>query len=221
MTKPVAFAALFSMLLLGLASCEPSSKGPSNLPATKMKDQATDANTVPEGAATITLGGGCFWCVEAVYQQLDGVHSATSGYMGGFVPNPTYQQVCNKNTGHVEVVQLVYDPEKIPLSDILAWFWELHDPTTKDRQGHDVGPQYRSVIFYHQDRQQKVAVASQAAAQDALYKDSPIVTEIKKATEFYPAEKEHQNYYFLNGQTDRYCRNVIEPKLKKLKLKTK
>ena len=159
--------------------------------------------------------------MEAVYQQLDGIHSATSGYMGGSVPNPTYQQVCNKNTGHVEVVQLVYDPKKIPLTDILAWFWELHDPTTRDRQGADVGPQYRSVIFYHLDQQKLTATASQAAAQDALYKGKPIVTDIKKATAFFPAEKEHQDFYFLNGANNGYCRAVIEPKLKKLKLKTK
>ena len=220
MMKPVAISASLSILLLGLASCEPT-KTHSNLPATKMKDQATDTETAPKDSETITLGGGCFWCVEAVYQQLDGVHSVTSGYMGGFIPNPTYQQVCNKNTGHVEVVQVVYDPKKIPLSDILAWFWELHDPTTKDRQGADVGPQYRSVIFYHQDEQKKVATASQAAAQEALYKGKPIVTETKKASKFYPAEDEHQDFYFLNGRNNGYCRNVIEPKLKKLKLKTK
>jgi len=216
--KGVVISAFLSSILLGMASCEPS-KGSSNLPTSKMKDQPIDAKGAPEGSEIITLGGGCFWCVEAVYQQLEGVHSATSGYMGGSVPDPTYEQVCNKNTGHVEVVQLVYNPKTIPLSDILAWFWELHDPTTKDRQGADEGPQYRSVIFYSQNEQKLIAAASQAEAQNVLYKGKPIVTETKKASVFYPAEDHHQNFYFLNRQSNSYCRNVIEPKLKKLKLK--
>jgi peptide-methionine (S)-S-oxide reductase len=225
--KEVALTALTSILFLGVASCNP---GPatgnagtpktSNLPKTKMKDQAVDAKEIPAGHETITLGGGCFWCVEAVYQQLEGVHSAVSGYMGGWVPNPTYEQICRKNTGHVEVVQLVFDPKKIPLSDVLAWFWELHDPTTKDRQGQDVGPQYASVVFTHDDAQTAIVKASMAAAQETLYPGKPIVTEIKKSSTFYKAEDYHQDFYFQNGATNGYCRAVIEPKLKKLKLKT-
>ncbi|NNC88785.1 MAG: peptide-methionine (S)-S-oxide reductase MsrA [Akkermansiaceae bacterium] len=182
-----------------------------------MKKSPTDAREVPEGHETITLGGGCFWCVEAVYQQLKGVHSATSGYMGGHIENPTYEQVCSKTSGHVEVVELKFDPAVIPLEEILSWFWELHDPTTKDRQGADVGPQYRSVIFYADDRQKKIAEASMKAAQEH-FKD-PIVTEIRKAATFYPAEAEHQDFYFLNKRNNGYCRAVIQPKLKKLKLK--
>jgi peptide-methionine (S)-S-oxide reductase len=137
--------------------------------------------------------------------------------MGGFVPNPTYEQICQKNTGHVEVVQVVYDPKKIPASDVLAWFWELHDPTSKDKQGNDSGPQYRSAIFYHSDAQKKTAEASQKAAQPMFKK--PIVTEIRKVEKFYVAEDYHQNFYFLNRKKNGYCRFVIEPKLLKLKLK--
>ncbi len=220
--KSVALTAVLGILAIGAASCEESSakkdgaKKPT-LPKIKMKENPVDAKGVPKGYQTITLGGGCFWCVEAVYQQLEGVHSAKSGYMGGFVANPTYEQVCAKNTGHVEVVQLVYDPKKLPTSDLLAWFWELHDPTTKDRQGADVGPQYRSVIFFHSDAQKKDGEASMKAAQ-ALFK-APIVTDIRKADVFYLAEDYHQNFYFLNRKKNGYCRVVIEPKLLKLKLK--
>ena len=125
----------------------------------------------------ITLGGGCFWCTEAVYEQFDGVLDVVSGYMGGHVENPTYEQICAKNTGHVEVVQVAYDPEKLPTSELLAWFWEVHDPTSRDKQGQDVGPQYRSVIFYHTEEQKKAAEESQKAAQPHFTK--PIVTDIR------------------------------------------
>lgn len=215
--KSVALSAVLSIFAIGAASCEEGAVRKPNIPDTKMKEKAEDAKEIPDTAETITLGAGCFWCVEAVYQQLEGVYAAKSGYMGGFVPNPTYEQVCQKNTGHIEVVQLIYDPEKIPASDVLAWFWELHDPTTKDRQGNDVGPQYRSAIFYHSDEQKKVAEASMKAAQ-AHFED-PIVTEIRKAEEFYEAEEEHQDFYFQNKDSNGYCRVVIQPKLLKLKLK--
>ena len=215
--KSVPLLAVLSILAIGAASCEESDARKTNVPKTKMKENAVDARGVPEGHETITLGAGCFWCVEAVYQQLEGVHSVVSGYMGGFVPNPTYEQICQKNTGHVEVVQVVYDPKKIPASDVLAWFWELHDPTSKDKQGNDSGPQYRSAIFYHSDAQKKTAEASQKAAQSMFKK--PIVTEIRKVEKFYVAEDYHQNFYFLNRKKNGYCRFVIEPKLLKLKLK--
>lgn len=215
--KSVPLLAVLSILAIGAASCEESDARKTNVPKTKMKENAVDAKGVPKGHETITLGAGCFWCVEAVYQQLEGVHSVVSGYMGGFVPNPTYEQICQKNTGHVEVVQVVYDPKKIPASDVLAWFWELHDPTSKDKQGNDSGPQYRSAIFYHSDAQKKTAEASQKAAQPMFKK--PIVTEIRKVEKFYVAEDYHQNFYFLNRKKNGYCRFVIEPKLLKLKLK--
>lgn len=194
-----------------LASCEPEKAMPADakLPAPAPK--------VPEGSEVITLGAGCFWCIEAAYKQLDGVHAAVSGYMGGTVADPTYEQVTEGTTGHAEVVQVVFDPKKITAEKILAWFWDLHDPTTLNRQGADVGTQYRSAIFYHSDAHKTLAEASKKAAQ-ANFKD-PIVTEITKAATFYPAENYHQDYYFQNKSKNGYCRVVIEPKLKKLKLK--
>ncbi len=211
--KRVALPIILGHLALAAASCE-ESRDPV-LPESEMKDKATDAETIPEGHETITLGGGCFWCVEAVYQKLDGVHSAESGYMGGHVANPTYEQVCSKTTGHVEVVRLRYDPETISTEDILAWFWEIHDPTSRDRQGADAGPQYRSVIFCHTGQQGKIAAASKEAAQKRFEK--PIVTEIRKAGPFYKAEPGHQDFYFRNKSYG-YCRAVIQPKLEKLNL---
>ncbi|WP_343225496.1 peptide-methionine (S)-S-oxide reductase MsrA [Luteolibacter pohnpeiensis] len=172
--------------------------------------------TIPEGAEVATLGAGCFWCIEAAYNRIDGVISATSGYSGGHVKNPTYEQVCDKTTGHAEVVQVVFDPKKISYERILAWYWDLHDPTTLNRQGNDVGPQYRSVIFYHSPEQKKIAEASKAAAQKN-FKD-PIVTQIQEATDFYPAENYHQNYYAENKSKNPYCKYVIQPKLQKLHL---
>jgi peptide-methionine (S)-S-oxide reductase len=201
-----------SLLLLipTLASCEPEKA------MTATDKAAAKMPEVPAGAEVITLGAGCFWCIEAAYRQLDGVYSATSGYMGGSHKNPTYEDICNGGTGHAEVVQVVFDPKKLPLEKVLAWFWDLHDPTTLNRQGNDVGEQYRSVIFYQNDAQKKVAEASKEAAK-ANFKD-PIVTQITKASEFYPAENYHQNYYNENKSKNPYCRYVIEPKLKKLKL---
>jgi len=190
-----------------LASCEPEKKAMSH-----------PAKEIPAGVVTetATLGAGCYWCIEAAYRQLDGVYSVTSGFMGGRVKNPTYEQVCEGGSGHAEVVQVVFDPKKISYDKILAWFWDLHDPTTLNRQGNDVGTQYRSVIFYHSDAQKITAQASKAAAAEK-FKD-PIVTEIATASEFYPAPTGHQDYYFQNKSKNPYCRFVIEPKLKKLKL---
>ena len=201
-----------SLLLLipTLASCEPQKA------MTATDHQAAKMPEVPAGAETATLATGCFWCSEAAFRRIDGVYSATSGYMGGTVKNPTYEQICNGDSGHAEAVHVVFDPKKISYEKILSWFWELHDPTTLNRQGNDVGTQYRSVIFYYNDAQKKTAEASKAAAR-ANFKD-PIVTAITKATEFYPAENYHQNYYNENKSKNPYCRFVIEPKLKKLKL---
>lgn len=162
-----------------------------------------------------TLGAGCFWCVEAVYEQLPGVKGAVSGYMGGTVENPTYEEVCSKTTGHVEVVQVEFDPAVISYAEVLDWFWRLHDPTSRDRQGADAGPQYRSVIFTHSAAQEAAARASLAAAQPAFSK--PIVTEVRPASAFWVAEGYHQGYYFDN-RTQGYCRMVIAPKLDKLGL---
>lgn len=171
---------------------------------------------VPPGAEVITLGAGCFWCTEAVFEQLPGVYAVTSGYMGGQVKNPTYEQICGGATGHAEVTQVVFDPAKLPLGKLLETFWKSHDPTTLNRQGGDVGTQYRSAIFYNDDQQREVAEKSKRDAGGA-FKD-PIVTEITKASEFYPAENYHQEYYRLNKDRNPYCRVVITPKLKKLGL---
>jgi peptide-methionine (S)-S-oxide reductase len=192
-----------------LASCEPEKAMPADakLPAAAPK--------VPEGSEVITLGAGCFWCIEAAYKQLDGVQAAVSGYMGGTVASPTYEQICEGTTGHAEVVQVVYDPKKITTEKLLTWFFDLHDPTTLNRQGADVGTQYRSAIFYHTDAQKAVAEAAKKAAGDKL--EDPVVTEITKAVTFYPAENYHQDFYFQN-KSNGYCRAVVQPKLKKLKL---
>jgi len=165
-----------------------------------------------------TLGGGCFWCLEAVYQQLDGVERVVSGYAGGHVENPTYEQVCGKKTGHVEVVQVTFDPARVSYRDVLEVFFSIHDPTTRDRQGNDVGPQYRSAIFYHDDEQRQVAesIIAELAAEHAF--DAPIVTELKPFERFYSAEQYHQNYYAQNSSQP-YCAYVISPKIAKFRRK--
>ncbi len=171
---------------------------------------------VPEDAEVITLGAGCFWCTEAVFQQLPGVISVTSGYMGGHVKNPTYEQICTGNTGHAEVSQIVFDPKKTSLEKILETFWHAHDPTQLNRQGNDRGTQYRSAIFYNNEAQREIAEKSKKEAARPLAE--PIVTEITKAGEFWPAENYHQDYYRLNKNRNPYCSAVIAPKLKKLGL---
>ena len=164
----------------------------------------------------VTLGSGCFWCTEAVFQQLKGIKSAVSGYSGGQLANPTYEQVCTGNTGHAEVIQVTYDPSQISLTDILRAFWQTHDPTTPNRQGHDVGTQYRSVIFYHNDAQRKLAEEYKKQLDGSGAFGAPIVTEITKFEKFYPAEKYHQEYYEQNpGQ--QYCEYVIRPKVEKFR----
>ena len=163
-----------------------------------------------------TLGGGCFWCVEAVYQELQGVQSAVSGYAGGTVENPTYYQVCNGTTGHAEVVQITFDPRLITFEDILYVFWRTHNPTTLNRQGYDVGTQYRSVIFYHSEQQRIMAEQSKRDTDASGLWPSPIVTEISPATTFYRAEDYHQNYYRDNPYQP-YCVAIIDPKITKLR----
>jgi peptide-methionine (S)-S-oxide reductase len=169
---------------------------------------------VPEGMQLATFGNGCFWCTEALFQRLQGVDRVVSGYSGGHVKNPTYEQVCEKNTGHAEVVQIIYDPKVITFPELLEVFWKTHDPTTKDRQGNDVGPQYRSVIFYHNDEQKKLAVEYKAKLDKAGAFPASIVTEISPFKEFYPAENYHQDYYNRNGRAP-YCSFVIRPKIDK------
>jgi peptide-methionine (S)-S-oxide reductase len=172
--------------------------------------------TVPPGAEVVTFGAGCFWCTEAVYRQIPGVLSATSGYMGGTKVNPTYEDVCTGRTGHAEVVQVVFDPKQVTFEKVLEVFWHAHNPTTLNRQGHDSGTQYRSAIYYTSDAQRDAAIKSKEEYGKAL--QDPIVTEITKASAFYPAELYHQDYYTLNKDNP-YCQAVIAPKLKKLGLK--
>jgi peptide-methionine (S)-S-oxide reductase len=160
-----------------------------------------------------TFGGGCFWCIEAIFQRIDGVISVASGYSGGRVENPTYKQVCNGDTGHAEVLQIEFDPKKLSFEKLLEVFWLAHDPTTLNRQGNDVGTQYRSAIFYHSDAQKAAAEKSKKSAQ-SQFKD-PIVTEIAALKKFYKAEDYHQNY-FNNNPDAPYCSFVIRPKLKKV-----
>jgi peptide-methionine (S)-S-oxide reductase len=186
-------------------------------PKTNQIHQMAVMKPVPDGAEVIVLGAGCFWCTEAVFRQIPGVISVMSGYMGGHVKNPTYEMVCDGDTGHAEVERIVYDPKQASLEKILDVFWEIHDPTTLNRQGNDVGTQYRSAIFYYTDAQKAVAEKSKAEAAKEFTK--PIVTEITKAGEFYPAEDYHQDYYRLNKNRNPYCRIVIAPKLRKLHLK--
>lgn len=174
-----------------------------------------NASPLPTKTATATFGGGCFWCVDAVYQYVPGVLKITSGYAGGSVPNPTYDQVCTGRTGHAEVVQISYDPSKVSYDQLLDLFWKAHDPTTLNRQGADYGTQYRSIILTSTPEEAAEAEASKKKAQ-ALFADQ-IVTEITPLKTFYPAETYHQEYY-SNNKSAPYCRAVIAPKLKKLGL---
>ena len=179
--------------------------------ASNVRDKASKA------LEKATFGGGCFWCIEAVFERIPGVQSVVSGYMGGTKPNPSYEEVCTGATGHAEVVQVTYDPEAVSYDQLLDWFWRAHDPTQVNRQGADVGPQYRSVIFYHSDEQRQQAEASRRRLEMSRTYHRPIATVIEPAREFWPAEEYHQDY-FRRHLDAIYCRIVIEPKLKKLKL---
>lgn len=161
-----------------------------------------------------TFGQGCFWCAEAIFKELDGVVKVESGYSGGTLSNPTYKEVCSGQTGHAEVVQITFDPSKISYDEMLEIFWKTHNPTTLNQQGNDVGTQYRSVIFYHNEEQKRLAEAYKKKLMDEKIWDAPIVTEISPYTKFYKAEDYHQNYY-ENNPNQAYCQYVIVPKLEK------
>lgn len=163
-----------------------------------------------------TFGAGCFWCVEAVFQRLKGVEKVESGYTGGHVKDPRYEQICSGNTGHAEVVQVTYDPEEISFEELLEVFWKTHDPTTLNRQGADVGTQYRSAIFYHNQEQQELAEKYKKALDASGAWQDPIVTTIEPLQDYYPAENYHQEYYNQH-QNAPYCTFVIQPKLAKLR----
>jgi peptide-methionine (S)-S-oxide reductase len=167
---------------------------------------------------TATFGGGCFWCLEAVFDRLRGVTAVESGYMGGHVDNPNYRQVCGGDTGHVEVVRITFNPQEISFSDLLGVFFEIHDPTTLNRQGNDVGEQYRSVIFYQSDEQRLQAEKAIADLNAAHTWASPVVTAVEPATKFFVAEDYHQEY-FTNNSYQPYCQFVVSPKVKKFEKK--
>jgi len=164
-----------------------------------------------------TFGGGCFWCTEAVFQDLKGVQSVESAYSGGHVDNPSYEQICSKTTGHAEVIRINFDANVITYQELLEIFWVTHNPTTPNQQGNDKGPQYRSVIYYHDDEQKAIAEASMQAATEAGVWDAPIVTEIAPLINYFPAEDYHQNYYKKVGARNPYCTFVISPKVAKFK----
>lgn len=165
-----------------------------------------------------TIGGGCFWCTEAVYQLVKGVQEVQSGYSGGRQETAAYEMVCSGTTDHAEVIQITFDPEIVSFKTLLEIFWTVHDPTTLNRQGNDVGPQYRSVIFYHNEEQQKIAEASIQNVASKLW-DNPIVTEVSPLKAFYPAENHHDNYYNKVGNRNPYCNFIITPKINKFRKK--
>lgn len=177
---------------------------------------ATSSDKDPIQTETATLGAGCFWCVEAVFEELKGVIHVESGYSGGHVKNPSYREVTSGRTGHAEVARVIFDPEVITFEEILIVFWHTHDPTTLNRQGADVGPQYRSAVFYHDDRQKQVAEEVMAKIEDSGLWEDPIVTEISPLINYYVAENYHQDYY-ANNPSAPYCTFVIAPKLKKFR----
>ena len=175
-----------------------------------------NGNTRPDGKASATLAGGCFWCLEAVYVELEGVEKVVSGYAGGAIPNPSYEQVCSGRTGHAEIVQVIFDPGVVTYEDLLGVFFTIHDPTTLNRQGNDVGTQYRSAIFYHDDEQKAAAEQAIREITDARIWSRPIVTEIVPLTDFYAAEAYHQDY-FKNNPYQPYCQVVVAPKVAKFR----
>lgn len=207
-------APTFATFLTGLLAVSCSGQ-----PAAERTSSDTPAGTAVINLVhmdTITLGAGCFWCVEAVFQELNGVVSVTSGYMGGHVKNPSYKEVCAGTTGHAEVAQVVFDPAVVSVDEILEVFWQTHDPTTLNRQGADVGTQYRSAVFYHNELQRQRAEHYKAELDRSGAFRAPIVTEITPASTFYAAEDYHQNYYAENGEQG-YCQMVIRPKLEKFR----
>lgn len=206
--KAMTFFAFINIISLSLTSCNEPVKN--NVP--ELKENMIIENT--NQTDTATFGEGCFWCVEAVFQQLEGVISVTSGYSGGTVQHPTYKEVCSGESGHAEVCQIVFDPKKISYANLLQAFWASHDPTTLNRQGNDVGTQYRSVIFYHNQTQKELAERYKKELDASGAFKNPVVTEISPAETFYKAENYHQNYFNENGN-EPYCQIVIKPKIEK------
>lgn len=206
------FKVLFILCLSGstFAACSSTQANDDKTGKIKMENEQTQSTDVA------TFGAGCFWCVEAIFQNLNGVKSVVSGYSGGTIKNPAYKEVCTGRTGHAEVVQVTYDPSKISYDELLEVFWQTHDPTTLNRQGADMGTQYRSVVFYHNDKQKELAEGYKKKLNESGAFDKPVVTEISPFTAFYKAEDAHQDYYNQN-QDQPYCTFVIQPKLEKFK----
>jgi methionine-S-sulfoxide reductase len=215
-----AYPALAGAAFVGAALLVAAFAGSPDVPDSTNADSPQSAkqqkSTTTEDAKLrkATFASGCFWCTEAVFQQLRGVKSVVSGYSGGSVENPTYEQVCSGRTGHAEVIQVTYDPKEISFDDLLKVFWQTHDPTTLNRQGHDVGTQYRSAIFYHDDEQRRVAEQYKKQLGASGVFRGPIVTEIEPLRTFYSAENYHQDYYHSNPR-QQYCEFVIRPKIEK------
>lgn len=175
-----------------------------------------NTQTIPPDADTATFGAGCFWCVEAIFSELKGVLQVMSGYSGGHIKNPAYKEVCNGNTGHAEVCRIIYDPKIISFETLLSVFWQTHDPTTPNRQGNDIGSQYRSVIFYHDETQKMLAEKYLTELNHSGAFANPVITEITAFEAFYPAEDYHQQYFAINGD-EPYCRMVVKPKVEKFR----
>jgi peptide-methionine (S)-S-oxide reductase len=205
-------ARLNLLFLMGLVACTSENKY-NSMSTSSLIDPS--GNVIAEKIDTATFGTGCFWCTEAIFEQLNGVVKVTSGYSGGTIKNPTYKEVCTGETGHAECVQIMYEPDKISYDELLEVFWQVHDPTTLNRQGADVGTQYRSAIFYHTPEQKQKAEKYKAELDKSGAFNNPIVTEISPAAEFYSAENYHQEYYANNQNTNPYCAVVIRPKLDK------
>ncbi len=213
-----AFFSGMIITLTTLVSCAQKSPANNTTVIPNNKKMTTEMEYTTTGKTeTATFANGCFWCTEAIFEELDGVISATSGYTGGQVKNPTYKEVTTGRTGHAECLQIVYDTSKISFDELLEVFWQTHDPTTLNRQGADVGTQYRSGIFYHNMEQKEKAEKYKAELDKSGAFDNPIVTEITAFTEFYPAEEYHQQYFENNENSNPYCRVVIRPKLDKFR----
>ena len=214
MNRRKGLPALVIATALAIVSCAEQPKADAAM--NEKTNPAAGSGKAPAVVETVTLGGGCFWCVEAVYQELEGVISVTSGYAGGTVDNPTYEQICSGRTGHAEVAQIQFDPARTSFEKILSVFFQTHDPTTLNRQGNDSGTQYRSVIFTHDAKQLETATRLKKELDASGAWDDPIVTEITPLPKFWKAEKYHQNYYRDNPEQG-YCRFVIAPKLDKFR----
>lgn len=210
-------AIAFFFISMNRGSTDSSAESSSNQPSDEQAE-IQKAMMISGNLDTATFGAGCFWCVEAVFQDFKGVVSVVSGYSNGHVKNPTYKQVCNGNTGHAEVAQIVYDPAVISFEELLEIFWNSHDPTTLNRQGADVGTQYRSGVYYHNEAQRVSAEKVKAEIEASKVWDKPIVTEIVTIDNYSPAEDYHQNYYNLHGSQP-YCQAVIAPKISKIRKK--